>query len=360
MLTARYDKEAVFEIKEADHFESNKLIIIGHNNSGKSNLLRMIELVLQSKTDNIVLKDFNAKNLNSNTVPYFHLKFKLNYYFWQRLARTITTQYFQLDKPQLDQVLWYLQKEVIQHVKFMELRYNSNADRTILNCNFYFIKKVKNNNNNNNNLTEETLLEFISGIITHVKDIAAIYFKEINPKLFIKRNFKETDGIAFNNGIFGQIASNITILTQDRGLINNSSLSQVYSYQRALEAILEFFRLAEREHRNSEITKFNVLLNKLTDYTVGMIYGITDFWETLKAIYDNVLYLDALAHAENNFEHDAADILARILDPELFETLTVDEIKQMFKESNATKQELSDTFMSVLDWEVDITNESSK
>ena len=74
-----------FDIGDTGVKGPNKLILIGHNDSGKTNVLRLIELMLSNGFKDIDLNKHFIRNINGQTSPLFSLEFRLRTEFQQRL-----------------------------------------------------------------------------------------------------------------------------------------------------------------------------------------------------------------------------------------------------------------------------------
>ena len=164
----------------------------------------------------------------------------------------------------------------------------------------------------------------------------------------------------FKDYIFTEISNSITILTQDRGLINPSKLKQVFTFQRAVEDIRQYKTF--RDYETNFFDFFNQQLNLLTNYIVEYNYTIAAFLLGLSQSVNLSWYLkktQELINKQKDLNNIAICNLCAILYPEQSSMygkntyMNADKMKEVLFKHGVSNTDVQKTIKLIFNVDVD-------
>ena len=308
----------------------------------------MIEIVLANGPNDIVLAKYNARNFKANTQPCFYLTFNAGDAIARLLkglfAGQLTPQRIRLLEeyqvknynetlPEL--VFSTLTRTFCDYLEQIELQYKSNNDGTALRLDFYFPRLNKN--------------------LCDVFDDLQKYYTYIMPRVERPKQMNIDD---VKSSIFDKIASTITILTQDRGLTTNSSLSQIYNYPKAIKSIKHFSNIEQLDYLND-------LLEDLTDYTIEVKCTITELLQDISDYHEDIVnmnFIDDSTVKDQSVLKKVTEMLQPTsirlnrLKNDFYEYKSVEEMKAILLEDEINNDELQTVLTQVFKCVVDCSD----
>ena len=251
----RYDREVEFKFDEYE--DGKKLILIGPNDSGKSNVSRALRWMVQEirsyayRTPGVTGFQNNSGLLSK--YPSVAVKMQISYKDCEEIARRILEDYFMTIKGRFtDSAIWIwvhhfvigLTEELANHFSDIEL---NTTDRLL-------------------SLYRDTFCEFQEYIRQALCLNTSFGFIEVSEDYMTL-----------------VILRRIAILTQDRGLyeLDQLDIFGIVNYQNTLKQLLKYRSWYGSEENNMEFQKINEQLLILTNYTIDIPYTILNFIDDL-------------------------------------------------------------------------------
>ena len=358
-----YDQEVEYKLNESD--DLRKLILIGHNDSGKTNVLRLIELMLlATNTQDINLQEYNARyikgaeNANSkehNTSPVFKIKLQMSNEFCETLAKDIVS------------ILYYFNWSELVMDPFTEFKkFIDDLARSVSSIEIHYIERKS-----NSTLKFHIFIELFQMYLDDLFVLLEEYYlwmyncRGFTPQTFqynheskkYIRNITNGNPIQYlKETIYNEIYNNITILTQDRGLLQNKLSNQVFTYDKIVKSIIE-----EYIYNHKNFNNINNLLEELTGYKIIVEYTLKDFLVDLysassrQKLHPSRLYQTKTAkynYSYLNLRNLIENMHGSISSPEEFKRDIY-----WLKYGNVDPQELQEAIYEVFNCVVDCTKE---
>ena len=315
----------------------SKLILIGHNNAGKTNVLRAIELMLLNAPMDINLRNSGIKNINGALKTPASLKIGFN--MGKNAAHKLVLKMLSLYQNKLLSFKEYLEKKLSLYLSSFEIQYVQNKEGTVLKYNVY-LPSIRMN---------------IQELYSLCKEHIASQFGNTLRYNFSGVDYKDSTIVpSVKNQIAEYISSSITILTQDRGLIQTKLSKQVLTYERTIEYLKKFCTF---EHNKELFKKLNEQLKELTNYTIYFKYTIKNFLKDLRNSQNIKKYL-MKAKRLNNKSNVALENICSLLKEEFVHS-DIDDLCDMLFVNDVTQEELEHAILLVFNYKV-ICNRSQE
>ena len=278
--------------------KNERLVIVGPNDSGKSDIIRAIYLLF----DLLSAREVDIKHVQHTGLFTGSSFLKVR---------------FQLSK----QDTLIIAKELTE-VQLGERKYTSQQEKE---------------------KTEQYIKKEIDRLSPQLTFIDFCY----DPTLHFgsKKNFLSIPSLSvqpqFNNPekIYYIIRSNIAILSQDRGLFVTDNSQLTVNFHNAMEHILKY-RHFDCTNKKA-FYEFNEILRDLTGYTVELPYTILDFFMDLAANKMREKYLDSSIN--------------RVFDTYISRSGSIDSLDSLLAESGVTMEELRTSIQTTFNYSIDFT-----